>query len=154
MPASLSGVTVTSDGGLLGAAELSRRLVALGQQPITRADIRGAIEPAYQKAVQTIPVGSEAHRTYKGRLVAPGFSQRSLRVVSRVDKNGTIVSAALGVRKEAYYAVLFTELGTSKIPARPWLRPALRTTQDNQQRVLGASIKRRLERIAGGQAKK
>lgn len=150
MPASFSGVTVQSDQGLLGAAELSRKLVALGQQPITRADIRGAIEPAYKKAVQTIPVGREPHRTYKGRLVAPGFSQRSIRVVSRVDKNGTVISAALGVRKEAFYAVLFTELGTSKVPARPWLRPALRTTQQLQQRVLGASIKQRLEKIAQG----
>lgn len=154
MPAGLSGVTVSSDRGLVGAAELSRKLAALGQQPITRADIRGAIEPAYQKAVQTIPVGSELHRTFKGRVVAPGFSQRSIRVVSRVDKNGTVISAALGVRKEAFYAVLFTELGTSKVPARPWLRPALRTTQDIQQRVLAAGIKKRIDKIAAGQVKK
>lgn len=136
---------------LEGANELSRKLEELGAglaEKFMRQAVRAGIRPALEKAAQTIPVGLDAHRTFKGRLVAPGFSKRSLRVVTRVSQDKKRVSAALGVRREAFYAVLFTELGTSKMPARPWLRPAMRTTQVQQQDALAAKLKQRIEGIA------
>lgn len=146
------GQPLSSQGaGLEGVADLTAKLKALGSEfvgPTMRAVLRAAIKPAFEKANQTIPIGLEAHRTYKGRLVAPGFSKRSIRIVTRLDKNGTTASVALGVRKEAFYAVLFEELGTSKMAARPWLRPSLQSTQEQQQTILASKLRERIERIA------
>lgn len=136
---------------LQGTAELSRQLRALGAAfsvPILRSAVRAGIQPAKKRAEATIPVGLRAHRTYKGRLVAPGFSKRSIRVVTKVSPNKQVVSAALGVRREAFYAVLFTELGTAKIPARPWLRPSMAGTKDEQEAALAAKLKERIEKVA------
>lgn len=148
MASRLSGI---SSGGLFGAKELSAQLSELKDGldvKVMRAAVRAGIQPAFEKAQRDIPIGLDAHRTFDGRLVAPGFSQRSLRVVTRVSPDRKTVSAALGVRREAFYAVLFTELGTSKMRARPWLRPALRETQDQQQAALAAKLKQKIEAVA------
>jgi hypothetical protein len=52
------------------------------------------------------------------------------------------------VRREAFYAVQFVELGTSKMPARPWLRPAHRRTLVAQQRAMAKSLQRSVLRAA------
>ncbi len=135
---------------LEGVAELERKLLALGSVasvPILRSAARAGIRPAYDRAQQTVPVGNEPHRTYKGRLVAPGFAKRSLRIVTRASADGRRVSAAIGVRKEAFYAVLFLELGTSKAPARPWLRPAMSSTQSQQLAAFSAKLRERVDKV-------
>lgn len=145
-----SGGAVTGIG-LEGVSELAAQLQNLkdGMDVKTlRAAVRAGIKPAFEKAQRDIPIGNALHPTYTGRTVAPGFSQRSLRVVTKVSANNKTVSAALGVRREAFYAVLFTELGTSKMPARPWLRPALQHTQAQQQTALAAKLKQRIETLA------
>lgn len=147
------GGGVVTGMGLEGVKALSAQLDNLKKGldvKVMRAAVRAGIKPAFERAAQTIPIGKDVHRTYKGRLVAPGFSKRSLRIVTKVTKSGGVynVSAALGVRREAFYAVLFTELGTSKIPAHPWLRPALRNTQAAQQAALADRLKKRIEALA------
>lgn len=137
---------------LEGVAECERKLLALGRVasvPVLRRAARAGIKPAFVKAQATIPVGSEAHRTYKGRLVAPGFSKRSLRIVTRASTDGRRVSAAIGVRKEAFYAVLFKELGTSKMPAEPWLRPAMASTQNAQLAAYAEVLKAQVAKVVG-----
>lgn len=159
MPTRFSGYGggVVTGTGLIGVSELSAQLEDLKKGldvKVMRSAVRAGIQPAFDKALRTIPVGQDLHRTYRGRLVAPGFSKRSLRIVTKVSEGGTKISAALGVRREAFYAVLFTELGTSKYPARPWLRPAMRTTQGLQQAALAAKLKQKIEAIAKKAARK
>lgn len=139
--------------GLEGVAELSRQLRELGAAfsiPILRAAVRAGIKPAKDRWAQTIWKGNTAHRTYKGRLVAPGFSSRQIRVVTKAEEGGTRVSAALGVRKEAFYAVQFIEreLGNSKHAAQPSLRAAMSSTQQEQQTALAAKLRDRIDKIA------
>jgi hypothetical protein len=138
--------------GLEGVAELSRQLSGLGAAfsvPILRAAVRAGIKPAQDRWVETIWKGNTAHRTYKGRLVAPGFSSRNTRVVTKVETGGTVVSAALGVRKEAFYAVQFIEreLGNSKHVAQPSLRAAMAATKDEQEAALAAKLRERIDKL-------
>lgn len=135
---------------LEGVAELEKKLKALGQVasvPILRAAVRAGIKPVKARAEELIPVGSEAHRTYKGRLVAPGFAKRSLRTVTRASPDGRKVSAAVGVRKEAFYAALFVELGTARTRAQPFLRPALEQTKSEQERAFAEKLKERIDKV-------
>lgn len=138
--------------GLEGVAALSVQLKRLGSGmsvPILRAAVRAGIKPARDRWIQKIWKGKGPHRTYKGRLVAPGFSSRQIRIVTKAEAGGQRVSAALGVRREAFYAVQFIEreLGNSKRAARPSLREAMQSTQIEQQTALAAKLRERIDRL-------
>jgi len=146
-----AGVEFTQDRNLLGAAFLIKKLQALGALDggqIIRAAIRVGMNEAKKLAAQKIHVGKRMHRTYKGRLVAPGFGQRSLRVVVTQKTDSGLPAALLGVRKEAYYQSQFLERGTSKMRAYPWLRSAFYNSQDAQKRAIVAYLQKRLLKIA------
>jgi hypothetical protein len=60
------------------------------------------------------------------------------------------VKVSVGVQKEAFYAVQFLELGTSKIPKRPWLEPAFRGAVS----AVDAELQKRLKVIIDRAAKR
>lgn len=136
---------------LQGVNELTSKLVAMGVQVAAkelRGTARAAMKIAYQKALATIPVGTIPHTTYKGRRVFGGFSKRTLRLAARINKRTSSVEALIGPSREAFYATQFVELGTSKMAARPWLRPAMESSKDEMIREIGSQLAKRLNRIA------
>lgn len=136
---------------LEGVAQLTRQLDALGKLEdgkALQAGVRAAIKSAKQRAEALIPVGVDEHRTHKGRLVAPGFAKRNIKVKVSTSRDKQRATASLGVSSEAYYAVQFVELGTSEMPAHPWLRPAFESTQSAQQQGLAASLRKSIEKAA------
>lgn len=148
---------------LEGVAELTAKLSQLGAELAAknlRSSVRAAMKIAYAKAEATIPVWQPKptdlpyHRTYKKRIVFPGFSKRSLRLLSTLDKKTGVARAVLGVRKEAFYAVQFVERGSIHNMAKPWLVPALESSNEEIQRALAVEIKKRIERIAKRRAKR
>jgi hypothetical protein len=136
---------------LEGARELDAKLADLSRAlrgRVLKNAVESAIGKARARAEATIPTGTVAHRTYKGRLVAPGFSKRSIRVAARLDRTREKATAVLGVAPEAFYAVQFVELGTLKVGPRPWLRPAFDSTLTEQQRELTAKLREELLVVA------
>lgn len=147
----------SSDGPLQGAADLVRKLKALGaldDGKIIAGAVRAGMKPALEAARNLIPVGTREHRSYKtkggggGFLLAPGHAKRSLRivVVKRGDKQGA--TALLSTDKAGYYAVQFVERGTVKMKKEPWLRPAFNSTQQQQQAAIVAYLQKRILKIA------
>lgn len=133
-----------------GFDSLERKLSSLGiktAQKVLRSALRSAMQPAKKQYEATIVVGDEPHRTYKGRLVAPGFAKQSIRVVTTRIENGT-ASALLGVRNEAFYIVQFIERGWSGGPARPRLGPAFRQTKDQAIEILRDKLGKGIDREA------
>lgn len=141
---------------LKGAKELDAQLAALGAAAggkVLRGAMRAALNIAKAKAEAAAAQLNETgrmHRTYRGRLVAPGFASRNLRIVTVKDKNGAPLRAVLGVRREAFYAVQFIELGTATIPARPWLIPAHESSQEAMTAKLADGIRERIKRAVKG----
>lgn len=132
-----------------GLKELSRKLAALGEKvggKALRQATLNASTPALKAAKLAAPVGQVAHKTYKGRLVAPGFLKRSIKRKSYY-KNGKAV-AMIGVKAEAFYGVQFVEKGTKNISAKPWLVPAFVNNRDNMEQRLKDQIKKKIERLA------
>ncbi|MCP4366337.1 MAG: hypothetical protein GY800_13720 [Planctomycetes bacterium] len=76
--------------------------------------------PVVKEMKAAAPKGNKVHRTYKGRLVAPGFLSRSVIRKTRVNKQTGAVSVRLGVKREAFYGVNFLDQGTKKIAGREW----------------------------------
>lgn len=138
-------------GALQGVAQLMRQLEELGlaaNGKALRAAVRAGSQPVVKRAKQLIPEGVDAHRTYRGRLVAPGFAKRSIRMVTKLSRDKQKASAAIGVRAEAFYATQFVELGTSRQAPQPWLRPAMEQTQQEQLTAVGASLKKTIDKAA------
>ncbi len=127
--------SVGGDGALQGVGELIAKLRAMKNMDdgkIIRGVARTGIRPAFTAARQNIKIGTEAFRTYRGRLVAPGFAYRNIRIVTTLSGDKQRADALLGVSKEAYYATQFLERGTSKMRAQPWIRSAFFSTKDAQ----------------------
>lgn len=136
---------------IVGLAQLGRQLLALKasmQGKFLRASVKQGIQPALERARSLIPVGVDAHRTYKGRKVQPGFAKKSIRAVVTVARDKASASAILGVKSEAFYATQFVELGTSKTAARPWLRPAFRGTKQQQESGIAETLKKSIQDAA------
>lgn len=144
------------------SGQLKRMGAANGGKALRNAAMR-AMLPAQQAAKANAPVGSPPYsypdrapvdpyprRTYKGRLVTPGFASRSVRRKSLISADRRYVTVLLGVDQEAFYAVNFVELGTSRTPAQPWLEPSFRSSlpavDTRFQRFLKANIDKAIAR--------
>lgn len=103
-----------------------------------------AMTPVVANAKMRIPVGKENHLSYKGRLLQPGFAMDSIKKATFI-KSGRAV-ASVGVRKEAFYATQFVEVGTSKMNAKKWLQPALEATRGEVERRLTNSLRKKINK--------
>lgn len=149
-----------------GYKELSAQLTALGAAAggsALRSAASFAMKPAQRAAEAAAPEANPPYgpyetrktpldpypkKTYKGRAVAPGFTRRSIVVRSWLARSRDLVRVMLGVRKEAFYAVQFLELGTSKIPKRPWLEPAFRGALQHVDAALQQRLRQLIDRAA------
>lgn len=139
---------------LEGMNDLIKQLAALGDpkinQRILLAAVRAGMQPVLKEARSRVPVRKTEglKKTYKGNRVGPGFAARSLRVVARINKRTGAAQALLGPRKEAFYATQFIELGTARIPRRPWLVPSFEAQSDEAVAQVASAMRKRIERIA------
>lgn len=139
-----------------GTRELTKKLRELASPKEQAATLRAAVrEPmkdvmrVAQSNISRISPGKrQIHRTYKGRLVTAGFASRNLRMITRMSRDKQMAQSVLGVRKEAFYALQFFELGTAKIPRQPWLMPAFYQSRNQTLAKVGEAMKKRIERIA------
>lgn len=93
------------------------------------------------------------HKTYKGRLVGRGFASRSVGMKVITDRAKTMAAALVGVSREAFYALMFFERGTSKIPRQPWLEPAHQSLRENSVKRIGEVLLKRIKVIARRRAR-
>jgi len=102
-----------ADSSLIGVKELNRKLERLDRATgikTLRAAIFKSTGPVFRLMKATVPVGSEMHRTYRKRLVSPGFAKRSIRrIMGKKYINQGKLSIAIGVRKEAFYAIMLDQ---------------------------------------------
>lgn len=136
---------------LLGVAQLTRQLKELGKLDdgkALRQAAREGMKPVFKAAQQAIPVGTKEHRTYKGRLVGPGFAKRNLKIVVSLSKDKQSATAILGVSAEAFYVVQFVELGTSNQAAQPWLRPAFYGNKQNEINGIARGLQKAIDKAA------
>ena len=107
---------------LIGVKELTKKLDKLDAKlavKTLRSVLFKATTPVVRQMKSQVPVGTEAHRTYKGRLVSPGFSKRSIKRLTgkRFLSQGKL-SIAIGVRAEDFYSIKFYDQGPHTITKR------------------------------------
>ena len=135
-----------------GTAVLAQRLKALGQAAGGKALRSGTLRaslPLFNAVKASAPVGSVEHRTYKGRLVAPGFLRRNVRRASFLTRDGTKATVAVGFRREAFYAQ-FLEFGTGVMKAQPFVERSFYASRDPMLNRLRVTLKQAIEKAARG----
>lgn len=130
---------------IAGIAELVAKLADLGkieEGKGLRAAVRAGVKPIFTQAKANIPKSPDAVKTYKGRLVGPGFASRNIRTITQVKLEQGYAKGSVGVRAEAYYAVNFVERGTKKQKAQHWLTDASEQTKEAQLDAVVASLQK------------
>lgn len=107
---------------------------------------RKASKVVVAEARAQAPVGDVPHKTYKGRTVAPGFLSRNIRAKVFYSRTRGLARAEIGPSKEAFYGTQFLEVGTSKIPKRPWLVPAYEQKRSEVEQVFVTTLRAAIER--------
>jgi HK97 gp10 family phage protein len=129
---------------ITGFEEITAQLKALGSKvggQVLRNAAMQATLPVVQAARARAPVGNPPYKGkdpypvkgYKGGYYVPGHAKRNIARKSVISRDKTQVNVLIGVKPQAFYAVQFIELGTSKIPKRPWLEPAFRSSLPDVQ---------------------
>lgn len=136
---------------LEGVRDLTGKITELGAKLAAR-ELRGTVKAsltiAEHKARARMPQGTEPHKTYRGRLVSPGYAITTLHIEVGLNKRTGAVVATLGVGREAFYVVQFVELGTADMAAQPWLRPSFEESEDAMLRSIADELRSRIDKIA------
>ena len=130
-----------------------------------RTSLRKSVRPVIQQMRARAPQGKVAHRTYKKRLVAPGFLRRNIALITKVDRAAGKVSAIMGVRPEAYYGIQFFDQGTYTITKRrmgkgrgtinvkpytlkirPWFETVFRANRSNMETSFAGFVRVEMEK--------
>ncbi len=147
---------------LRGFRELSAALKALAPATggsVLRTAARRAMIPVLNTAVATMPQGNPPYpqegrkavqpypkKTHKGKLTAPGFASRNMRIATSLSRDKTRVRAMVGPRSEAFYVTQFLEVGTSSHRRTPFLVPALEQNQQLVISTLRTELRKAMER--------
>ncbi len=143
---------------LTGVAELTRKLTRLGNPKEQAKALKDSVAKPMQKTARVAranlarlsPGKSPFHRTYLGRIVSAGFASRSVIVRTSLNRSKTAAFAKLGVRKEAFYAINFLELGTATIGKQPWLVPAFESSRSAALSGITSQLRTSVLKLAKG----
>lgn len=141
---------------LLGVAELQRKLKKMADPKDQAKALRASVSVPQHKTAKVAranlarisPGKRQDHRTYLGRIVSAGFASRNVIVRTALNRAKTAAFSKLGVRKEAFYAINFFELGTSKMGAQPWLRPAFEGRRSAALKDMADSLRKSVTKYA------
>lgn len=135
---------------LEGFKELSKKLSELGSGlggKTLRQSAMSATTPTVKKIKNALPEGEQPHKTFKGRIVAPGFAKRNVARKSKISRDKRTVYVFIGVKPEAYYAVAFLEIGTKYIPANPVFTKTMESDQKAIVSRLSDLLKKKIDKI-------
>ena len=97
---------------VIGVREIVQKLERLDRRMSSRlvtSALRRSTTSTQRQMRAAAPVGKAMHKTYKGRLVAPGFLKRSIKRGIKTDKRTGNKYLLFGVRREAWYAKFYAE---------------------------------------------
>ncbi len=143
---------MAQDKNLIGLGALISKFEDLGYMEdgkILRSATRAAMVPVRKAAADKLV---EADRPYWLKYIhgyiEPGYAKKHVREISFISQDKQVATAMVGTNKTAYYALFFVELGTSKKPARQWLRPAFYQNQNLIKETLADKFKAFFAKVA------
>lgn len=144
---------------ITGYKELHDKLAAMGAAAGGKALRSAALQsmlPVLRAAQANAPVGNPPYngkdpypvKDWKGRYRTPGYLKRNIIRRAYLSRDRKMARVYVGPKNSAFYGTQFLELGTSKIPKRPWLEPALRANLSAVDERLKAALKKNIDKAA------
>ena len=133
---------------VIGVEALKKKLDGIKEElhpKLVAQSVRASMVPMMKQARQNAPQGKDVHRTYKGRLVAPGFLKRNIKLRKMKFKDKTKVGYSLAARKEAFYGKII-EQGFRDVSAKPWLGEAYNSTKSQVESNFRRALLKRIEK--------
>jgi len=140
-----------AENNITGLRDLEKKLVALGTAvagKVLRQATMNATSQTVKRMKAAAPVGKRPHRTYKGRLVAPGFLKQS--VTRRSWYKAGRVTVKIGVRKEAFYGVSFTDFRRSGQKRQPWFKHIFINDRKLIEARFASELRKKILKAASG----
>ena len=132
------------------------RADAVARQTLVKA-AKDAMIPVYNEVLTTVPVGTKP-RDERNPFHMKDTVSISARIPTQADRKSTMVNetdaaiAIVSVKKSA--VSLAQEFGTKKIPAQPFLRPAIAKHKDNIVTLFKADLADYITQVANKQARR
>jgi len=139
---------------ITGMRDLEKALAALGTEmggKILKSAANKAVKRTMDTMIGMAPMGKRSHRTYKGRLVAPGFLKQSVKKKTYYRKGRVTVN--IGVTKEAFYGVSFTDYKRKGQRRQPWFVETFIRGRDSMQSTLASELKKKIAAVVKRQAR-
>lgn len=133
-----------------GLDELSKELRKLGPdigKKALRSATAGALTPTYKKIKMKAPVGDEAHRTHKGRLVAPGFLKRSLSRSSRFFPRMGKAVAKIKINAEAFYGGFYDVGVPGKFKRLEWFTKTFESDREAIEKKFSDLLRAKIKKL-------
>ena len=135
---------------IIGFEKLHKQLSDMGAAAggkALRSATLGSSLPALRAIQLAAPVGTRPHRSYKGRLVMPGFLKRHIRRMSFLSRDRTRAYVLIGPTQEAFYAQ-FLELGKKGFARRPFMEPAFQASIPQVRERMREKLKQLIDKAA------
>lgn len=135
---------------MIGVSEMKRKLSIIIEETdpkLTAQALRAAMKPMLSAARANAPSGKDAHRTYKGRLVSPGFLKRNIKLKKLKSRDKSRAGYGLWAQGEAFYGGII-ESGAKHIRTNPWLGKAYKEHKDGVERSFKDELSKRIMRKA------
>ena len=132
------------------------RADTVARQTLVKA-AKDAMIPVYNEVLTTVPVG-EKPRDERNPFHMKDTVSILARIPTQADRKSTMVNetdaaiAIVSVKKSA--VSLAQEFGTKKIPAQPFLRPAIAKHKDNIVTLFKADLADYITQVANKQARR
>lgn len=162
-------MTASQTEGFEELDKLFKELGSAASGKALRQSVGVAMTPVVKQARVWAPEGGEfggeprTHRTYKGRLVTPGFLSRNIGKSTFLSKSKNFASASVAPRGEAWYGKLFssslprpfkTKNGTRDFPEDDFLAEAFDAKKDEMIRRFYDALGKRLDKALRKSRKK
>lgn len=136
---------------VIGVDELLRKMeniTAAVQPKIVAQSLRAAMVPMMKAARANAPTGDRVHRTYKGRLVAPGFLKRNVKLKKLRRRDKSTQAYGLWAQKEGFYGGFVEQgiAGKNSTRPKPWLGKAYSAHKDSVQKQFLIGMRKRIEK--------
>lgn len=132
-------------------AKALKKLKAETSTKIIRQSASAAMNPVVKRMRERAPRGRRAHKTYKGRLVAPGFLSRSIRKRTRIDSKSMRVILTVGVGKEAFYGLFydrgFTRKSGKRVAGNSWFANSFIELSDETETLFAQQLRKRINKV-------
>lgn len=136
---------------VVGVDDLIRKMHNINkavQPKIVSQSLRAAMVPMMKDARSNAPTGDRVHRTYKGRLVAPGFLKRNIKLKKLRRKDKSTQAYGLWAQKEGFYGGFIEQgiAGENSTTPKPWLGKAYSKHKDGVQKQFLIGMRKRIEK--------